>query len=231
MMTIRKAEDRGHANHGWLDTWHTFSFADYYDPRHLHFRALRVINDDTVAGGGGFDLHPHRDMEIITYVLSGALRHRDSMGNTAVIRAGDFQHMSAGTGIMHSEFNDSPSQPVHLLQMWIFPDRKGVRPRYQERSVAGAASGKLHLIASQTGREDSISIQQDADLWLAKFAGGETIPLPLAPGRHTWVQVAEGKITLNGQPLRAGDGAAVSEETSLTLTADSRAQALIFDLS
>jgi hypothetical protein len=231
MITLRKSEERGHANHGWLDTWHTFSFADYHDPRHTHFRALRVINDDTVAGGGGFDLHPHRDMEIITYVLSGALQHRDSMGNTAVMRAGDVQHMSAGTGIMHSEFNYSPIEPVHLLQMWIFPDRKGVPPHYQERSFANAAPGAPHLIVSKTGRDGSIPIHQDAELWLAKFAGGETITLPISPGRHAWAQVAEGKITLNGQALRAGDGAALSEEARLTLTGDSRAQALVFDLN
>ncbi len=169
MITIRKAEDRGHADHGWLNTWFTFSFADYYDPRFMGFRSLRVINDDTVLGGGGFETHPHRDMEIITYVLSGALEHKDSMGNGRVIQSGEIQYMAAGTGVSHSEFNPSRTEPVHLLQIWIVPDRKGVKPNYAERSSAIAPLGQCILIASKTGRAGSIAIIQEADLWLSKF--------------------------------------------------------------
>lgn len=231
MITIRKARDRGHANYGWLNTWYTFSFADYYDPQWAGFRNLRVINDDTIAGGGGFDTHPHRDMEIITCILSGALQHRDSMGNTAVMKAGDVQRISAGTGIEHSEFNYSPIEPVHLLQIWIQPDEKGVRPDYAERSFARAPSGQLHLIASKTGRAGSVGIHQDTDVFVAKFSGGDSTQHTLRPGRHAWVQVAEGEITLNGQQLRAGDGAAVSEEKVLELFASKPAQALVFDLN
>ncbi|NBV24678.1 MAG: pirin family protein [Proteobacteria bacterium] len=231
MITLRPAAERGHADHGWLDSWHTFSFADYHDPQWMRFRTLRVLNDDVVAGGGGFDMHPHRDMEIITYVIRGALRHRDSMGNTAVMRAGDAQQMSAGTGVLHSEFNDSRTEPVRLLQTWIHPARKGVTPRYAEKSFAQAAPGRLHLIASGDGREGSLPIHQDADVWLGKFAGAETISLSLQPGRHAWVQVAEGEITLNGIPLREGDGAGVSAEPALALTARGMAQVLVFDLN
>ncbi len=231
MTTIRKANDRGHAEHGWLDSWHTFSFADYYDPNHMGFRSLRVINDDAIAGGGGFDLHPHRDMEIITYVLRGALQHRDSMGNTAVMRAGDAQQMSAGTGVRHSEFNYSPIEPVKLLQIWIMPERKGVKPSYAEKSLAQAEPGKLHLIASRGGRDSSLPIHQDVDVWLAKFAGGDTVTHTLQPQRHAWLQVAEGEVELNGTKLTTGDGAAVSEETALTLTGRTAAQVLLFDLN
>ncbi|MBI3875089.1 MAG: pirin family protein [Verrucomicrobia bacterium] len=231
MITLRKAGERGHANHGWLDSWHTFSFADYFDPQHMQFRSLRVINDDTIAGGGGFDMHPHRDMEIVTYVLSGALQHRDSMGNTAVMRAGDAQQMSAGTGVTHSEFNASPAEPLHLLQIWILPERKGVKPGYADKSFAKAAPGKLHLVASKDGRDGSLTINQDADVWLAKFAGGETISHSLKPLRHAWIQVGEGEVELNGIALKPGDGAAVSEERELRLTARGTAQVLIFDLA
>jgi quercetin 2,3-dioxygenase len=230
-MTIRKAEARGHANHGWLDTHHTFSFADYYDPRWMGFRSLRVINDDTVAGGGGFDTHPHRDMEIITYVLRGALQHRDSIGHSAVMKSGDVQRISAGTGIQHSEFNYSPVEPVHLLQIWLLPDRKGVKPDYVERSYATAERGKLHLIASKTERAGSVSINQDADVFIAKLGEGDHIEHALAPGRHAWVQVAEGQISLNGQHLDTGDGAAVTEEQLLALSATKAAQAVVFDLN
>lgn len=232
MMTIRKANERGHANHGWLDAHHTFSFANYYDPNWMGFRSLRVINDDTIAGGGGFGTHPHRDMEIITYILSGALQHRDSMGHEAVLKAGDVQRISAGTGIAHSEFNYSPIEPVHLLQIWIQPERKGVKPAYAERSFGnGAAKPGLTLVASREGRDGSVSIQQDADLWLARLGEGASATHTLKPGRHAWVQVAEGEVTLNGQVLRAGDGAALSEESTLTLAAKKPAQALLFDLN
>lgn len=230
-MNIRKANDRGHADYGWLNTSYSFSFADYHDPEWMGFRSLRVINDDTVAGGGGFDMHPHRDMEIVTYVLSGALQHRDSMGNTAVMKAGDVQRISAGTGILHSEFNYSPIEPVHLLQIWIRPDRKGVTPSYSEKSFAAAPNGQMHLIASGSGREGSVLINQDADVFVAKLDKGSHIGHALKPGRHAWVQVAEGELTLNGQTLRAGDGAALSDEKSLELSANGLAQALMFDLN
>jgi quercetin 2,3-dioxygenase len=230
MISIRKSEERGHADHGWLDSRHTFSFADYYDPKFMGFRSLRVINEDRVRGGAGFDTHPHRDMEIISYVLSGALRHRDSMGHESVIRAGEIQQISAGKGILHSEFNGSPVEPVHFLQIWIMPDTKGVTPKYAERSYAQAEPGRLHLIASQGGRDGSIPIYQDADVYIAKLHERNTPPFALRASRHAWVQVAEGAITLNGQPLRAGDGAAASEEARLDLAADSDATLVLFDL-
>ncbi len=185
MMTLRKADERGHADHGWLNTYYTFSFADYHDPEHMGFRSLRVINDDTIAGGGGFGAHPHRDMEIITYILSGELEHKDSMGNGRVIRTGEVQYMAAGTGVAHSEFNPSPSQPVHLLQIWIQPDRKGVKPRYQEKSLADAPAGRWHLVVSKAGRDGSIAINQDADLYIAKLGAGDKVEhaLPARPPR------------------------------------------------
>jgi redox-sensitive bicupin YhaK (pirin superfamily) len=231
MIAIRKATDRGHANYGWLDTWYSFSFADYFDPQHEGFRSVRVINDDTIAGGAGFDMHPHRDMEIITYVLSGALRHRDSMGHEAVMKAEDVQRISAGTGIRHSEFNDSPIEPVHLLQMWVVPDKRGGKPDYAETSVAKAPMGALHLIASKSGREQSIGIQQDADVFVAKLAAGDEAEHLIQPGRHAWVQVATGEMTLNGKRLVAGDGASVSDERSLKLVAASPVRAVVFDVN
>jgi redox-sensitive bicupin YhaK (pirin superfamily) len=231
MITIRKSNERGHADHGWLNAYHTFSFADYHDSRWMGFRTLRVINDDTVAPGMGFGEHPHRDMEIITYVLSGALEHKDSMGDGRVIRPGEIQYMAAGTGVTHSEFNPSPGEPVHLLQIWILPDHKGAKPAYAEKSFAGAPTGRLQLRASKSGRDGSIAINQDAEVFVAKFGGGEKIELSLKPGRHAWIQVAEGEITLNGQRLNAGDGAAVSEEKKIELAAKKPAQALVFDLN
>src|SRR3954471_22256193 len=175
MMNIRRANERGHANHGWLDTYHTFSFADYYDPEWVGFRSLRVINDDIVMPGMGFGTHPHRDMEIITYVLSGSLQHKDSMGNGRVIRPGEVQYMSAGAGVQHSEFNPAKDEAVHLLQIWIQPDEKGVKPRYAEKSLKDAPTGKLHLVTSKAGRDSSIAIHQDADLWIAKLGPGEKV--------------------------------------------------------
>ncbi len=231
MMTLRRSDERGHANHGWLDTRFTFSFADYHDPKHMGFRSLRVINDDTVAAGGGFDMHPHRDMEIITVVLKGALEHKDSMGNGRVIRPGEVQYMAAGTGVLHSEFNPSKTDAVHLLQIWIMPDKKGAKPNYAERSFATAPTGRLNLIASKTGRDGSIAINQDADLFVAKFEGGETVSHTLQANRHAWLHVAEGELTLNGQKLTAGDGVAVSEEHELNFTASKPGQLLLFDLN
>jgi quercetin 2,3-dioxygenase len=230
MTTIRRSQERGHADHGWLQTHHTFSFADYHDPAHMGFRTLRVINDDVIAGGGGFGLHPHRDMEIVTYVIAGALEHQDTLGNRAVMRAGDVQRISAGAGISHAEYNHSATEPVRLLQIWIRPDQKGVKPRYDEKSYATAAPGRLHLVTSKAGRDGSVPIHQDTDLWLARFTGGERITHALASGRAAWLQVAAGSVTLNGQTLHEGDGAAVSDEPSLTLTANGPAQVLLFDL-
>lgn len=231
MITIRKADERGHADHGWLNSYHTFSFAGYNDPAWMGFRDLRVINDDTVAGGSGFGKHPHRDMEIISYVLDGALEHKDSMGNGRVIRPGEFQYMAAGTGVMHSEYNPSKQDPVHFLQIWILPDKSGAKPAYGEKAYRDAAPGQLHLVASKAGRDGSIRINQDADLWLARFTDGETVSHQLAPNRHAWVHVAEGNVVLNGKPLGAGDGAAVSDESKLELAGKGKSQVLLFDLN
>jgi redox-sensitive bicupin YhaK (pirin superfamily) len=231
MMKLRKAEERGQANHGWLNTHHTFSFANYYDPQQMGFRALRVINDDVVGPGGGFDTHGHHDMEIITYVLSGALQHKDSMGNGRIIRPGEFQYMAAGTGVLHSEFNPSPSEPVHFLQIWIVPENKGLKPHYAERTGTELRAGLLNLVASKAGRDGSIAINQDADLYLAKLSPGEAVNHSLRSKRHAWVHVAEGEVDLNGQRLRSGDGAAISDEGALKLAAKSPSQVLLFDLN
>jgi quercetin 2,3-dioxygenase len=231
MMTIRRANERGHANHGWLDTWHTFSFAGYFDPAHMGFRSLRVINDDTVAPGAGFGTHPHRDMEIITYVLSGAVQHKDSMGNGRVIKPGEFQYMAAGTGIQHSEFNPSPTEPGHFLQIWILPDRKGVKPRYEEKTLTRTKAGELHLVASKSGRDNSIAINQDANVYVARLREGDSIRHVLKPQRQAWVHVAEGELDLNGETLRAGDGAALVDEKQVTLAGKGPAQVLLFDLN
>jgi hypothetical protein len=231
MIAIRKANDRGHANHGWLDTYHTFSFADYHDPRWMGYRSLRVINDDLVMPGEGFGTHPHRDMEIVTYILSGALEHKDSMGNGRVIQTGDVQYMAAGTGVQHSEFNPSKNEAVHLLQIWIMPDAKGVKPRYAEKSFSNAAKGVLHLVTSKTGHDNSIAIHQDAELWLAKLEVNNRVAHSLNAGRHAWVHVAEGEVQLNGQMLAGGDAAAVSGETVIELIATKSSQVLLFDLN
>jgi hypothetical protein len=231
MMKIRKANERGHASLGWLDTYHTFSFADYYDPQWMGYRSLRVINDDLVMPGQGFGTHPHRDMEIITYILSGALEHKDSMGNGRVIRAGEAQYMAAGKGVLHSEFNPQQEEAVHLLQIWIQPEAKGVAPRYAEKSLTNAETGKWHLVSSRTGRDGSMPIHQDADLWLAKLEPGQTAPRPLAAGRHAWLHVAEGKVTLNGQELSAGDSAALDGPEQAEVKGLEQAQVLLFDLN
>jgi redox-sensitive bicupin YhaK (pirin superfamily) len=231
MMKIRRANERGHANHGWLDTYHTFSFADYYDPQWMGFRSLRVINDDLVMPGMGFGTHPHRDMEIITYVLNGALEHKDSMGNGRVIRAGEVQYMAAGTGVQHSEFNPAKDEAVNLLQIWIQPDRKGVAPRYAEKSLKNASAGKLHLVTSKTGRDGSIAIHQDADLWLARLGADQRVTHILASGRNAWVHVAEGEVALNGKKLQGGDAAGMTEPGALELCGVRSAQVLLFDLN
>jgi redox-sensitive bicupin YhaK (pirin superfamily) len=214
-----------------LDSYHTFSFADYYDPQWMGFRSLRVINDDLVMPGMGFGTHPHRDMEIITYILSGSLQHKDSMGNGRIIGPGEVQYMAAGTGVQHSEFNPSSDEAVHLLQIWIQPDRKGVRPRYAEKSTKDAAPGKLNLVTSKTGRDGSIAIHQDADLWLGKLSPGNAVEHKLAKGRSVWLHVAEGEVSLNGKLLSGGDAAAVADEGTLDLRAEKPAQVLLFDLN
>jgi redox-sensitive bicupin YhaK (pirin superfamily) len=230
-MTIRKANERGHAEHGWLDTYHTFSFANYYDPQWMGFRDLRVINDDLVMPGMGFGTHPHRDMEIVTYILSGSLQHKDSMGNGRVIKTGEVQYMAAGTGVQHSEFNPSKDEAVHLLQIWIQPDAKGVKPRYAEKSLANAAPGTLNLVTSKAGRDGSIAIHQDADLWLTKLNAGNRVTHKLAAGRNAWLHVAEGEVSLNGATLSGGDAAAVNEGGALELIASKPSQVLLFDLN
>jgi len=232
MIHIRKSDARGHANHGWLDSRFTFSFADYYDPAQIHFRTLRVMNDDRVAGGAGFPTHPHRDMEIVTYVLEGALQHRDSMGNGSVIRPGDVQYMSAGTGVTHSEFNASETETVHLYQIWMFPDHKGHKPIYDQKHFAEADKrAKLRLVVSPDGRDGSVKIRQDNKLYATVLAPGETVKHQLKEQRHAYVQVARGSVTLNGQALETGDGAAISEERSIELAGAQDAEVLLFDLA
>ena len=229
-MKTRRSNERGHAEHGWLDSYHTFSFADYHDPKWMGFRSLRVINDDLVMPGMGFGMHPHRDMEIITYILSGQLEHKDSMGNGRVIKPGDVQYMAAGTGVLHSEFNPSKDEAVRLLQIWIQPDRKGVTPRYAEKSFAEAPTAALHLVASKSGRVGSIAIHQDAELLLAKLADGQTVSHKLAAGRAAWLHVAEGEVTVNGTKLTGGDAAAFEAEEKIEINAGKKSQVLLFDL-
>ena len=232
MMKIRRSHERGHADHGWLDTRFTFSFADYFDPEHVQFRTLRVMNDDRVAGGGGFPTHPHRDMEIVTYVLEGALEHRDSMGNGSIIKPGDVQYMSAGSGVTHSEFNASETEPVHLYQIWMFPEKKGLKPQYDQKSFSAAEKrGKLRLVASPDGRDGSVKIRQDNDLYVTVLGSGESVKHQLESDRHAYVQVARGSVKLNGEKLEAGDGVALSEEASIELTGVNDAEVLLFDLA
>lgn len=231
MITIRKSEDRGHANHGWLDTRHTFSFADYYDPNHVQFRALRVINEDRVMGGQGFGRHPHRDMEIISYVVSGILEHQDSMGHRTLMKAGDVQRISAGRGILHSEYNGSPVEPVHFLQIWMMPDQTGVEPRYAEKSLSGIEPGALNLIASKAGRDGSLPIHQDANVYVTKLNATGALDYTFAAGRSGWVQLIEGELTVNGKNLRPGDGAAITGEERLKLAASRDSHFVFFDLN
>jgi hypothetical protein len=232
MLTIRKAQDRGHANHGWLDSYHTFSFANYYDPKHMEFRALRVINEDRVSPSAGFGTHGHRNMEIITYVLEGSLEHKDSLGTGSVIQPGDVQRMSAGTGILHSEFNHSETEPVHFLQIWLLPEQNGLSPSYEQQNFGIAKTpGELRLVAARDGREGALTVHQDVDLYAAVLNKGDRISHSLQPQRHAWVQVARGAITLNGLSLDQGDGAAISEETDVTIEATTDAEILLFDLA
>jgi quercetin 2,3-dioxygenase len=232
MITVIPAAERGHFDHGWLDTYHTFSFASYHDPGHMGFRALRVINEDRVKPGEGFGTHAHRDMEILTWVLEGALEHKDSMGNGSVIRPGDIQRMTAGTGVTHSEFNPSREAPVHLLQIWLLPNRRGLPPGYEEKRFSQEARrGHLCLIAAGDRRQGAVGIHQDADLWTALLEPGEPVRHALKPGRYAWLQVARGAVSLKGTPLGAGDGAAVSDEAALEITAPAPAEVLLFDLA
>ena len=231
MLEIRNAADRGHAQHGWLNSHHTFSFAEYYDRQQMGWSSLRVINDDTVQAGEGFGTHGHRDMEIISYVLEGALEHKDSMGSGSVIRPGDVQLMSAGTGVQHSEFNHSRTDPVHFLQIWIVPKFSGVKPNYQEKRYPEEDKrGKLRLVVSPDGQDGSLTIVQDARMFAGLLDGDEKIEQPLAAGRHAYVHVARGQLTLNGLPLSAGDGVKIADESLLTLADGKDAEILVFDL-
>lgn len=232
MITIRRAEERGHFDFGWLNTYHTFSFGEYYDPRNMGFRSLRVINEDFVHPGRGFPTHGHSDMEIITYVLEGGLAHKDSMGNGSIIRPGDVQRMSAGTGIRHSEANPSNDESVHLLQIWILPNVTGIEPGYEEKKFDDEEKrGRLRLVASPDGSDGSVKIHQDARLSVTLLDSGQQVGYELSPNRHAWVQVARGTIELNGQALKQGDGAAISNEQALTLTGTEPAEILLFDLA
>ena len=232
MITIRRAKERGRTDAGWLDSRHSFSFSDYRDPAHMGFRTLRVINDDRVSPGSGFGTHPHQDMEIISYVLTGALEHRDSMGNGSVIRPGDVQRMSAGTGVTHSEWNHSEAEPVHFLQIWILPELRGITPGYEQKSFGPSdLGGRLRLVASRDGRDGSLTLHQDASLFITRLSAGEIVRHDLAPGRHAWVQVARGSLVLNGVALGEGDGASTSDGPRLELRATEDAEALLFDLA
>jgi redox-sensitive bicupin YhaK (pirin superfamily) len=232
MITVRRREERGHFNFGWLDTYHTFSFADYYDPQYMGFRSLRVINEDRVHPGRGFPTHPHRDMEIITYILEGALEHKDSMGTGSVIRPGEVQRMSAGTGVTHSEHNHSRDESVHLLQIWLMPERGGLKPSYEQKMFqTDEKLGALRLIASPDGEQDSVTVHQDVKLYAALLEAGQEVTHRLMPSRHAWAQVARGEVTINGQLLRQGDGAAISGETDLTISGKEPSEVLLFDLA
>jgi len=229
MIETRPSEERGHSQLSWLDSHFTFSFDQYYDPEHVHFRSLRVINEDVVAPGGGFPTHPHRDMEILTWILEGALEHRDNTGGRGVIRPGELQHMTAGRGVMHSEFNPSSKDPVHLLQIWIMPDRKGLDPSYEQLAFADAdLRGKFGLVA---GPRAPMTIHQDANLYIARLDKDTDASHTLASGRHAWVQVANGAVSLNGTNLKAGDGAAISEESQIRVQASQPSEVLLFDLA
>jgi redox-sensitive bicupin YhaK (pirin superfamily) len=232
MITIRRSNERGGGDYGWLKTHHTFSFDQYYDPRFTSFRSLRVINEDVVAPGGAFPMHPHRDMEIISYVIEGRLEHKDSMGNGSIIRPGDGQRMSAGTGVRHSEANPSETDPVHLLQIWIIPDRQGHAPGYEQKGFPQAEKrGKLRLLASPDGQDGSVTIHQDARLYVSLLAPGQEVKHDLGKGRYAWLQVAKGAVELNGKTLHQGDGAAVSEEQKLSIKGVKDSEVLLFDLA
>ena len=232
MITIRRAEDRGHADHGWLDSYHTFSFAGYRDPRHMGFRSLRVINEDRVAAGQGFGTHGHADMEIISYVLDGELEHEDSMGNGKVLRPGEFQRITAGTGITHSEFNPSSDKAAHFYQIWISPERRGIEPSYEQKAFSrDGRQNRLQLVASGSGEEGALMIHQDAKIYLADVSGGQKIQYANQIGRHIWIQVLRGEVLVNGELLKTSDAAAISDEGQLTLQSESFAELMLFDLA
>jgi hypothetical protein len=233
MITVRRSTDRGHFDHGWLNTYHTFSFSRYYDPRYVGYRALRVLNEDWVQPGQGFGMHPHDNMEIITYVLEGALQHQDTMGNGSVIHAGEFQRITAGTGMSHSEFNPSSTEPVHLVQIWLLPEQGGLTPSYEQRAFPdgnGFTDHHLRLVASRDGRESSLTMHQSADLYLGRLESGERAPHTFQPGRHGWLQVLRGTVRTLDETLHAGDGAAISGEPQLEIEAPEGAEFLLFDL-
>jgi redox-sensitive bicupin YhaK (pirin superfamily) len=232
MITLRPGAERLHTQIGWLDSRHTFSFGEHYDPRYMGFHTLRVINEDRVAPGQGFGTHPHRDMEILSYVLEGALRHRDSLGTGSMIKAGDVQRMTAGTGVLHSEFNASDADPVHFLQIWILPERQRLEPGYEQRPFPPAERrGRLTLVASRDGRLGSITIHQDADLYFAALGDRDGVSHPIQPGRHVWIQVARGSVEMNGHTMTAGDGAALTDEVAVELSSSGDSETLIFDLA
>lgn len=228
MIYVRKAEERGHANHGWLDSWHTFSFASYHDANFMGFSALRVINEDVIDGGQGFGTHPHKDMEILTYVLSGTVEHQDSMGNKEQIPAGEFQIMSAGTGVRHSEYNASESEPLHLYQIWIIPERTGIEPRYDQRRFPDVQGRQLVL--SPDAREGSLKVYQDMTLSRWVLAAGEQDNVAIDAGRRIWIQVVKGDVTVNGNAVNTSDALAIWDESALTIEASSAAEVLLFDL-
>jgi redox-sensitive bicupin YhaK (pirin superfamily) len=231
MITVRRSHQRGHADHGWLNSYHTFSFADYHDPNQMGFRSLRVMNEDRVSPGQGFGEHPHRDMEIVSYVLDGALQHRDSMGNGSVLHAGDFQRITAGRGVLHSEFNPSATEPVHFYQIWLFPNERGLDPSYEERSFSPSEKqNRLRLVASRDGREGSLTVHQDADVFLSTLEAGTSVSHQLRPGRHAWVQVMRGSIRVGDTMLGEGDAAAISDQAELQLVAVEPAEVMLFDL-
>jgi redox-sensitive bicupin YhaK (pirin superfamily) len=232
VIQVRKAAERGHFNHGWLDTYHTFSFSDYFDPAHMGFRSLRVINDDRVAPGQGFGMHGHRDMEIVTYVLEGALEHKDSMGNGSILRAGELQRMTAGTGVRHSEFNPSDKDWVHLYQIWLLPERKGLEPSYEELALTDEQKrGRFRLVASPDGADGPLTIHQDARLYLASLGPGEAVAQPIGRGRAAWLQVLRGKVSVLNHNLAAGDGVAITDEKAVAVQAAAPAEVLLFDLA
>jgi quercetin 2,3-dioxygenase len=232
MITIRPAAERGATQIDWLDSKHSFSFAEYHDPRHMGFRSLRVINDDRIAAGAGFPTHGHRDMEILTYVLEGAVAHRDSLGTGSIIRPGEVQIMSAGTGIQHSEFNPSKTEPLHLLQIWMLPEKPGLKPRYDQKEFSAAErNGRLRLVGSRDGRDGAVTIYQDLDLYTASLDKGQAVTHAIRPDRHVWIQMARGKATVNGKPVAEGDGVAVSNESRLDIAGVDGAELLLFDLA
>jgi redox-sensitive bicupin YhaK (pirin superfamily) len=232
MITVRRSSERGHVNQGWLDTYYTFSFSNYYDPGHMGFRSLRVMNEDRFGPGQGFGTHPHRDMEIVTYVLDGALAHRDSLGHSGVIGRGEFQRMTAGTGIRHSEFNASQVEPVHLYQIWLLPGQEGLTPEYEQRTIPEEErAGRLALVASPNGRDGSLTIRQDARIYLGNLEEGNRLVHPIEPGRHAWLQVLRGGVDLPGLSLVEGDGASISQESSLAISARRDSEVMVFDLA